>query len=136
MPDNVILDSSVIAALFFRDIASEKASDAIAEKDLMALDLSMAEVGNVAWKRAAHFQEDSELTRSALQECMGFIREACTLIRASDLICEAYEIAVEDKIAFYDSLFVAACEKENAPLLTLDRKLYEMVREKRNVQLI
>lgn len=137
MPDNVILDSSVIAALFFfRDATSEKATDAIAEKDLIALDLSMAEVGNVAWKRVIHFQEDPELTRSALLECMGFISEACTLIRASDLISEAYRIAVEDKIAFYDSLFLAATEKENAPLLTMDRKLYEKARRKRNVQMI
>ena len=137
MPGNVILDSSVIAAIFlFRDIASEKATDAIAEKDLIALDLSMAEVGNVAWKRVIHFQEDPELINSALQECMGFISEACTLIRASDLISEAYRIAVEDKIAFYDSLFLAASEKENAPLLTMDRKLYEKVKQKRNVQMI
>lgn len=137
MPDNVILDSSVIAALFFfRDNSSEKAADAIAEKDLIALDLSMAEAGNVAWKRVVHFQEDPELTFSALQNCMGFISEACALVRASDLIDEAYRIAVEDRIAFYDSLFLAASEKENAPLLTLDRKLYEKARVKRNVQMI
>ena len=137
MPDNVILDSSVIASLFFfRDASSEKASDAIAEKNLMALDLSMAEVGNVAWKRVVHFHEDPELTFSALQECMGFISEACTMIHASDLINEAYRIAVDDKIAFYDSLFLAASEKENAPLLTMDRKLYELVKQKRNVQMI
>ncbi|MCX6673312.1 MAG: type II toxin-antitoxin system VapC family toxin [Methanothrix sp.] len=137
MPDNVILDSSVIAALFFfRDASSEKAANAVAEKNLMALDLSMAEVGNVAWKRVVHFQEDPELTFSALQECMGFISQACALIRASDLISEAYRIAVEDKIAFYDSLFLAATEKENAPLLTMDRKLYEKARGKRNVQMI
>ena len=137
MPDNVILDSSVIAALFFfRDASSEKASDAIGEKNLMALDLSRAEVGNVAWKRVVHFHEDPELTFSALQECMGFISEACALIRTSGLISEAYRIAVEDRIAFYDSLFLAATEKENAPLLTMDRKLYEKVKQKRNVQMI
>jgi predicted nucleic acid-binding protein len=83
-----------------------------------------------------HFHEDPELTFSALQECMGFISEACAPIRASDLIHEAYRIAVEDKIAFYDSLFLAASERENAPLLTMDRKLYEKVKQKRNVQMI
>ncbi len=137
MPGNVILDSSVIAALFFfRDASSEKAADAIADKDLMALDLSMAEVGNVAWKRVVHFHENSELTFSALLECMGFISQACALIRASDLISEAYRIAIEDKIAFYDSLFLAACERENAPLLTMDRKLYEKAKLKRDVKMI
>ena len=67
---------------------------------------------------------------------MGFISEACHLIRASELINEAYGIAVKDKIAFYDSLFLAASEKESAPLLTMDRKLYEKARGKRNVQMI
>jgi predicted nucleic acid-binding protein len=67
---------------------------------------------------------------------MGFISQACALVRASDLISEAYRIAIEDKIAFYDSLFLAACERENAPLLTMDRKLYEMAKRKRDVQMI
>ena len=44
MQDNVILDSSVIATIFFfQETASEKAADAIAEMNLIALDLSMAE---------------------------------------------------------------------------------------------
>ncbi len=36
----------------------------------------------------------------------------------------------------YDSFFVAAAERENAPLLTMDRKLHEAIRKKRNVKLI
>jgi predicted nucleic acid-binding protein len=55
---------------------------------------------------------------------------------AVEMIREAYWIAVEDRIAFYDSLFLAASEKENAPLLTMDRKLYERAKQKRNVQMI
>jgi hypothetical protein len=34
-----------------------------------------------------------------------FIAAACTLIRASDLTDAAFEIAVEDKTSYYDSLF-------------------------------
>lgn len=67
---------------------------------------------------------------------MGFISQACALVRASDLIIEAYRIAIEDKIAFYDSLFLAASKRENAPLLTMDRKLYEKAKLKRDVLMI
>ncbi|HPS91664.1 MAG TPA: type II toxin-antitoxin system VapC family toxin [Methanothrix sp.] len=67
---------------------------------------------------------------------MGFISQGCAAIRASELISEAYRIAVEDKVAFYDSLFLAASERENAPLMTMDRKLYDKVKLKRNVLMI
>lgn len=137
MPDSVVLDSSVIAAIFFfKDNNSDAAASSIADKRLITLDLSIAEVGNVAWKRVANFQEDKEITLTALRECLGFISGACALIRAGDLAEEAYDIAVEDRIAFYDSLFLAASERENAPLLTLDRKLYEKAKGKREVQMI
>ena len=86
MQDRVVLDSSVMAALFFfRDSSSEKAADAIVEKDLITVDLAIAEVGNVAWKRVVHFEEDRELTDQALQRCIAFILEACDLIAARDL---------------------------------------------------
>lgn len=137
MPDRVILDSSVIAALFFfKDSSSERAADAIAEKDLITIDLSIAEVGNVSWKRVVHFQEDRELTSQALQRCIGFILEACDLIAARELAEEAYRISVDERIPFYDSLFLAASEREKAPLMTMDRRLCEKAREKQDVQMI
>lgn len=135
MPDSVVLDSSVIAEIFFFKDGNASES-AIANNRLITLDMSIAEVGNVAWKRVTHFQEDKEITLNALQECLGFIREACVVIKASDLAEEAYDIAVEDRIAFYDSLFLAAANREEAPLLTLDRKLYEKAKEKRNIRLV
>ncbi len=137
MPDSAVLDSSVIAAIFFfKDSNSDTAANTIADKRLITLDISMAEVGNVAWKRVTHFQEDKAITLTALRECLGFISEACVVIRAGNLAEEAYDIAVEDGIAFYDSLFLAAAEKEHAPLLTLDRKLYAKAKGKREIQMI
>ena len=51
MPDEVVLDSSVIAAMFFKEDASMRAQDAAAKSDLITLDLAIAEVGNVARKQ-------------------------------------------------------------------------------------
>jgi predicted nucleic acid-binding protein len=48
----------------------------------------------------------------------------------------AYEISVENKITFYDSLFLAAAEKEKVPLYTLDKKLYDKVKTKIDVRMI
>jgi len=41
-----------------------------------------------------------------------------------------------DKTSFYDSLFLAATEKERVPLLTLDKKLYNKVKETRDARLV
>jgi len=51
MPDEVVLDSSVIEAMFFKEDASMRALDAAAKSDLITLDLAIAEVGNMAWKQ-------------------------------------------------------------------------------------
>lgn len=53
----------------------------------------------------------------------GFYCRSCTLMKASDLTEQAFEIAV-DKTSFYDLLFLAATEQEDMPLLTLDKDYY------------
>lgn len=137
MPGKVVLDASVIAAIsFFQDISSERAANAIAEVDLITVDIAIAEVGNVAWKRVVHFQEDRELTLIALQKSIGFIMEACSVINASELVGDTYSIAVEHKVAFYDSLYIAAAKKERAALLTLDKKLFEKVKNCVDIKLV
>jgi predicted nucleic acid-binding protein len=136
MPDEVVLDSSVIAAMFFKEDASLRALDAAAKSDLITLDLAIAEVGNVAWKQVVLCGADKDQTLVAFKKCQSFISEACQLVRAEDLTIRAYNIAVETRTAFYDSLFLAAAEARQVPLLTLDRKLYEKARSTRNVQLI
>jgi predicted nucleic acid-binding protein len=136
MPDEVVLDSSLIAAMFFKEDASIRALDAAAKSDLITLDLAIAEVGNVAWKQVVLCGADKDQTLVAFKKCQSFISEACELVRAEDLTIRAYNIAVETRTAFYDSLFLAAAEARQVPLLTLDRKLYEKARSTRNVQLI
>ena len=125
MPDKVVLDSSVIAAMFFREDASTQAIEAAAKSDLITLDLAIAEVGNVAWKQVVLCSADKDQTLVAFKKCQSFISEACELIRAEDLTMEAYNISIVTGTAFYDSLFLAAAEESQVPLLTLDRKLYE-----------
>ncbi len=136
MPDEVVLDSSVIAAMFFKEDASMRARDAAAKSDLITLDLAIAEVGNVAWKQVVLCGADKDQTLVAFKKCQSFISDVCELVRAEDLTIRAYNIAVETRTAFYDSLFLAAAEARLVPLLTLDRKLYELAKSTRNVRLI
>jgi predicted nucleic acid-binding protein len=136
MQDRVILDSSVIAAIFFKEDSSEKAEMAAENYNLITIDLAIAEVANVAWKRVIFFDESKEIALKALRRGIDFITSVCEVISTQKLLEDAFAIAIEDKITIYDSLFIAASEREKVPLLTTDKKLYEKIKSKRNVKLI
>jgi predicted nucleic acid-binding protein len=135
MPDRVVLDTGVIFAIYFKEEASSRAKRVALENDPITVDLAFAETGNAAWKRIMLFGEDKDASRDSLQKCIDYIK-SCTLLRSSDLVDLAFEVSVEDKTTLYDSLFLAAAEKEQVPLLTLDKKLYEMVKVNRDVQIV
>ena len=136
MPDRVILDSSVITAIFFKEESSERAERVAESYKLITIDLALAEVANVAWKRAVFFNESKKVVLKALRRGIDFIVGACEVITSRELIEDAFEIAIADKITIYNSLFIAASEREKVPLLTTDEKLYEKVKSKRSVKLI
>lgn len=137
MPDRVVLDSSIIAAIFLQDDDdSRRARKTIGSYDRITLDTAIAEIGNVAWKKTVLFGEDSAEMLSGLQDGIDFILGMCDMLKASDLAEKAYEIAVKSNVAFYDALFLAAAEKEQVQLLTLDKKLYVKVKANRDIRLM
>jgi predicted nucleic acid-binding protein len=136
MPDRAVLDSSILAAVFFKEAASSRALKCASECHPVTLDLAVVEVGNVAWKQVVFSGESKDRALDAFRDCQDFITTACTIMKASNLTAEAFEIAVENKISYYDSLFLAAAQEEEMPLLTLDKKLYEKVKAKRDVRII
>ena len=136
MPDKAIADSSLIAAIFFKEESSERAEKAAENYKLITVNLAFSEVANVAWKRVVFFNESKKIASKALRRGMDFISGACEVISSQELIEDAFEIAIADKITIYDSLFIAASEREKVPLLTTDGKLYEKVKSKRSVKLI
>lgn len=129
MPDRAVLDSNVIAAVFFReDGVCEKAENLIREsKTIYTLDIAIAEITNVAWKKVSLQGEDMEVVENALKKCMEFLRSVCIVVSSAELFDVAFRIAVERGITAYDALFASASEKYNAPLITADRRLAESV---------
>jgi predicted nucleic acid-binding protein len=135
MRDKAILDTGVIVAIYFEEDASERAVEAASGHSPITIDLAVAEVGNAAWKRVALFGEDKDATWRSLYKCLDFIK-SCSIIASFELAELAYDISVENRTTFYDSLFLAAAERENVPLFTLDKKLYEKVKAKRDVRMV
>lgn len=123
MSTKYVLDSSVIAAIFFREQSSQKAVRAVEGSQLVTVDLARVEVANVAWNRVTLFDEGPELITKAFKMSMEFIDTNCKVISTQNLAEKALQIALGEKISFYDSLFLAAALKEKVPLLTLDKRL-------------
>ncbi len=129
MPDRVVLDSNVIAAVFFRedDVASKAEKIIERCKVLYTLDLAIAEVTNVAWKKVVFRGEVIEVVENALSKCIEFVTSVCQIVQSAELYDLAFRIAVEKTITAYDALFVAASKKYGAKLVTADRELAEKV---------
>jgi len=136
MHGSLVLDSSIIAAIFFPEEISGK-SLAIAERhDCITVDLAYAEVANVAWKRISHTGQDTATVKNLLDECMAFIRETCQVLPPQDLLPSAYDLACSHRITVYDALFLAAAVQCTSPLVTADKKLHHAAREIVKAELI
>jgi len=136
MHDSVVLDSSIIAAIFFPEKITGK-SLAIAEShDCITVDLAYTEVANVAWKRISHDGQAAAMVKTVLGESTAFIRETCQVLPAPDLVPAAYNLACRHRITVYDALYLAAAVQCSVPLVTADKKLHLAAKEIVRTQLI
>ena len=136
MPDNVVLDSSIIAAIFFPEKITGKCLDIAENNDCTTVDLAFAETANVAWKRVQQAGQDPEIVKSSLSECHAFIGETCQVIPGYDVISEAYDLACSHRITVYDALFLAAAVQRGSSLVTADTKLGNAGRKLVKVELV
>ena len=136
MHDSVVLDSSVIVPVFFPEERTEQVMEMLTEKRFITVDLAIAEVTNVAWKRCMFFHEDKEITKEALNNCITFINDVCDVLHMKDLISDAFLDATKYSITVYDALFLAAAQKRSIPLLTMDTKLYHKLKITEDVELV
>lgn len=122
------LDSGAIAALFFKDPFSDKVESALGDYGhFYTLDLAFAEICNVAWKRVKAFGDDAGTSLRALVLARDFVDNACQVVSGRELLHQALELAVEEDIPAYDSLYLALAAKSKTKLLTTDEKLHRKV---------
>ena len=99
MPDeSIVLDSSVIVALYFTDPYSEWANDIVGEsRNCYTVDIAYAEIGNVAWKRIHLFRQPKEIILLGLQNAIEFISDICVVINSRTIIKDARRTIVGSK---------------------------------------
>ncbi len=136
MPDSVVLDSCIIAAVFFPERITERAIEIVENHDCTTVDLAYVEVANVAWKRVRHSGQDQSIIGSGLADSQAFIRETCQVVPARDLIPAAYDLACSHGITVYDALFVAATVQCGTCLVTGDGRLHDAAKKVVTTQLV
>jgi predicted nucleic acid-binding protein len=120
-----VIDASVVAKALFPEPYSQEAL-ALIEQATQAIvpDLLWAEIGSVIWKRA----RSGEITQNAAEQLIHALDALpCELrgVSAHELLEPALAIAIEIGTTVYDSLYLALAVREDAPLITADRKFYD-----------
>jgi predicted nucleic acid-binding protein len=126
MPTEIVVDSSVVAALVTPEQYSDWASKKLSEyNDFHALDLNYYEVANaIKYKKSDRF--DAKDTLKAFNQATEIL-DLYAVHNFSEVINNALAIAIELNITVYDAAFLALAQKLNAKLLTLDQKLVKKI---------
>ena len=136
MSGKTVLDSGVIAAIFFPEELTATAIKKITWMHCITVDLALVEVANVAAKRILSGEDRPEDVKIMLDDATLFIQELSETIPSGQLIQPALDLACELKISLYDALFVAAAVRHRATLFTADIELSAAARKACNVMLL
>ncbi len=118
-----VLDASVAIEIVLQRQKAEKFLRSVAEADwVITPNLFIAEVTNVFWK----YQKFTDLP---FLICEKGIEQAISLpdnfIAEQDLYREAFKLACNLNHSVYDMLYLVVARRNNATLLTLDKKLLQ-----------
>ncbi|MCK9631815.1 MAG: type II toxin-antitoxin system VapC family toxin [Methanoregula sp.] len=136
MSGKTVLDSGVIAAIFFPEELTATAIKKITWMDCVTVDLALAEVANVAAKRILSGKDSPDDVKIMLDDATVFIQDLCETIPAGQLIQPALDLACELNISLYDALFVAAAVRHRATLFTADTELSSVAKKVCRVRLL
>jgi predicted nucleic acid-binding protein len=101
------------------------------DRDIIAPDLVIAEIGSAFWKSAMR----GDL---AGQNVIHMLRTAAEhydrLIAIESLAAEALALAIELKHPIYDCFYLALAERENAPLISNDKRLLAVAKKAKGIE--
>ena len=90
-------------------------------------DLFYIEIANIFWK----YVRAELYSASQVQTDLGILKRfPLKVVSTSELMEEAINIAIAHEISAYDAAYVVLSRRVNAPLLTLDRKLFKRMKSK------
>jgi predicted nucleic acid-binding protein len=131
-----ILDSSVIATLFFPEDMTTRTIRTLGFEPYVTVDSAVADAAQVAAKRLASGTDAPGDVKEMLYDAVYFITHMCDPIPSAELIGPALDLACELNISLYDALFVAAAVRERGTLFTADKELAAIAKKVCRVRLL
>lgn len=117
-----VVDASVAAKWYFQEEHSERAEILFEEDvDLLAPDFLHVEVAAIVWKRVQRGEVTPEV---AVQIPAELSQAPIELERATVLVPEALDLALETGRTLYDCLYLALAIREGCLLVTADGRFY------------
>lgn len=121
-----VIDSSSLAKYVNRE-KNWKKVEQILEEGCTSIDLSLKEVGNSLWKRVIGGEISEKQARGTLKE---FIALRPFKISSQEVLYDgALGIALDNRLSFYDSLFVELAKQMKVTLVTSDPRQVEISRK-------
>ena len=117
----LVVDASVIAAVFLQDVYAEAAKALIGSgRELHAPDLIYAELASAVWKSRRRGEIDREEAQRLLED---FMTASLRITPCVKLVGRALDIALETGRTVYDCLYLALAVETGSVMVTGDRRL-------------
>jgi predicted nucleic acid-binding protein len=100
------------------------------------VDIALAECLNVIWKHTNLIKDINPQEAASAVKDLIELYDRLTIIPTIELRELALEIAISLNITVYDSLYIAAAQKNNATLYTADQKLCANAKKTAKLKLI
>lgn len=94
------------------------------------LDLTMYEVSNAIWKEVVLFKTLTKDEAVTLMNEITNIVQKLNIIRIQDDLDKIMEIAIKERLTFYDAAYLYFAKKYQLILITNDKKLYNAAKDK------
>ena len=117
---SLVVDASVAAQWVLEQEGSARAGALRTESGLIAPSLIAAEIGSAIWKAV---RRKSVSRADALVAVEAALLPFDALIPAEELRGRALAMAIELGHPIYDCFYLALAERENAPLISADKRL-------------
>jgi predicted nucleic acid-binding protein len=125
-----VIDASSLAKYVLKEAGWREVRRAL-EEETVSVDHVLKEVANAVWRKAVILKlEPVEAAWKRLHVLLKLVEEGVIVVEDEQkYLSEAFKIAVENKIAVYDALYLAQAIKLKAALVTSDEKQANVARE-------
>ena len=116
----IVVDASVAAKWFIREVGREEALKVLDAAERHAPDLIVAEIANVACKKAIQ----GEVTHDQARFICASVRHYFSVLHSGEaLVSRAIGIALQLGHPIYDCFYLACADRIGSRLVTVDRRL-------------